>query len=226
MDKGYVYESRMEYPMIANEYGMKNPVQNRSKKSLDLILNAAYSLMETTPFDMLPIKSIINEAGVPTGSFYARFKDKYSLLAYLYEHYLDALEDQVGHLIMAKPSETVSGDISRLVSAISHIYEIHAPVLRSSYLHLRNSKWEEYSLRPFDTRYWNNIETLSNFLVSSAKKNDWPGIPEHVDHALIMFLGNCREHILFKEKYRAKAFSRDYFHREMVYLLECFLQRE
>ena len=72
------------------------PLQARSRRTLDALLDAAAALLRERPYHELGVSEIISRAGSSTGSFYARFPDKASLLYALYERLGE------GGVIMAK----------------------------------------------------------------------------------------------------------------------------
>ena len=71
---------------------MKQPVQARSRRTLDAILEATEGLLRDKPFEEISVAEIILAAGSSTGSFYARFPSKEALLPALYERYHRALK--------------------------------------------------------------------------------------------------------------------------------------
>lgn len=63
------------------------PLQERSAKTLEKIVEAAESLLKEKPFEQVTIRDIVSRAGCPISSFYARFKSKDDLLPHLYQRY-------------------------------------------------------------------------------------------------------------------------------------------
>lgn len=63
------------------------PVQDRSRQTLERIVRAVETLLETRPFDAIGVDDIARRARCSTGSFYARFPSKESLLPYVYARY-------------------------------------------------------------------------------------------------------------------------------------------
>lgn len=61
------------------------PKQARSERSLNRILEALESLLETRPFHEISIPDIAASAGCGVAAIYARFRDKPSILAGLHE---------------------------------------------------------------------------------------------------------------------------------------------
>jgi AcrR family transcriptional regulator len=66
---------------------IREPLQDRSRDTLERILVATEELLETRPFDEIAVAQIVRRARCSTGSFYARFTSKDALLPRLYERY-------------------------------------------------------------------------------------------------------------------------------------------
>lgn len=71
--------------MTATSAWTRQPLQARSQRTLDALLDAAEWLLEQRPYHDVGITEIIARAGSSAGSFYARFADKQSLLHALHE---------------------------------------------------------------------------------------------------------------------------------------------
>lgn len=63
------------------------PLQERSARTLEKIVEATESLLRKKSFEQVTIREIVAKAGCPISSFYARFKSKDDLLPHLYERY-------------------------------------------------------------------------------------------------------------------------------------------
>lgn len=74
------------------------PLQERSAKTLERIVEATEDLLKTKSFEEVTIRDIVRKAKCPIASFYARFKSKDDLLPHLYERY----DARVGPSVSAK----------------------------------------------------------------------------------------------------------------------------
>ena len=63
------------------------PLQERSAKTLERIVEATEDLLRTKSFELVTVRDIVRRAKCPIASFYARFKSKDDLLPHLYERY-------------------------------------------------------------------------------------------------------------------------------------------
>jgi AcrR family transcriptional regulator len=77
---------------------VRAPLQARSQRTLDAILDATEELLEQYRFEQLPLARIILKAGVSNGSFYARFSGKDALLPALYQRYNADMPDRIAQL--------------------------------------------------------------------------------------------------------------------------------
>jgi AcrR family transcriptional regulator len=67
----------------------RNPQQNRSKKRVDDILEAAAVLINTMGYDETSTSRIAERAGIPVGTLYQFFPNKQAVIQTLVGHYLD-----------------------------------------------------------------------------------------------------------------------------------------
>ena len=72
------------------------PVQDRSRQTLERIVRAVETLLETRSFDSIGVDDIARRARCSTGSFYARFPSKDSLLPFVYARYDAELRPRMG----------------------------------------------------------------------------------------------------------------------------------
>lgn len=71
------------------------PLQQRSRRTLAALVEAAETLLDVRPFADISIQDICARAGCTTGSFYGRFSSKDDLLPYLYDKYDAAIVDKM-----------------------------------------------------------------------------------------------------------------------------------
>ncbi len=84
------------------------PLQQRSRRTLNAISEAAKRLLQKHTFAELTIEQIIKDAGSSTGSFYARFKGKRALLHHLHEEYAEASRTDVQAFVDTMAGATLS----------------------------------------------------------------------------------------------------------------------
>ncbi|MCL4686846.1 TetR/AcrR family transcriptional regulator [Myxococcota bacterium] len=103
---------------------VRPPRQARSQDTLDRLLDAAEGLVAERGFEDTTIAELVRRADSSVGAFYARFRDKDSLLYALYERYLE----------QAMATTDVALDPARwVISPISEIVRKTVPFLVSVY---------------------------------------------------------------------------------------------
>lgn len=75
-----------------NRDGVHPPRQQRSRETMDRLLEATENLLAELPPEKLTVRGILREAGVSTGSFYARFSGIDSLLLALWEELTQSMD--------------------------------------------------------------------------------------------------------------------------------------
>src|ERR1051325_1808678 len=73
--------------MSAAPARVQEPLQDRSRRTLEKIGQALEDLLALRSFDEISVHDIVRRARCSIGSFYARFNSKDDLLPYLYERY-------------------------------------------------------------------------------------------------------------------------------------------
>lgn len=81
------------------------PLQARSRATFDRILDALEALLRTRRFEDITVRELVERSGTSTGSFYARFPTKETLLPALYDRY-----DADVHRRARKPRQEPPGD--------------------------------------------------------------------------------------------------------------------
>lgn len=74
---------------------IKKPVQSRSKKTHNDLLDALEHLLREKPITTLTVAEISREAGLTTGAIYRRFKDKQALLQAAFVRFLEKVEQDI-----------------------------------------------------------------------------------------------------------------------------------
>ena len=90
------------------------PVQDRSKKTQQALLDALERLLAEKTINELTVAQIAAEAGVTTGAIYRRFKDKKDLLHAAFDRFLEETAD-TGHQEASRRSTPSDEAIFRVV---------------------------------------------------------------------------------------------------------------
>lgn len=105
------------------------PMQERSARTLERIVEATEELLRTKSFESVTVRDIVRKARCPIASFYARFKSKDDLLPHLYERY----DARVGPQIVSK---VTSIDVGRFT--LAQVVEKAVDLIVDTYSH---DKW-------------------------------------------------------------------------------------
>lgn len=111
--------------------------QERSQRTLDSILEAAGALAIRDGLGELTVGDVVEEAGVSTGSFYARFAGREALVHYLENHFWQGVEERWRRYL--EPGRwrgaTPEALIGALVRDVSQRYAEGGRELRAFLLH-------------------------------------------------------------------------------------------
>ena len=71
----------------ATPVALRRPLQDRSRRTLERLLDATEGLLAARRFEEISVAEIVRAARTSVGAFYARFRDKQALLPELYARY-------------------------------------------------------------------------------------------------------------------------------------------
>ncbi len=107
----------------------RSPVQDRSRETIDLILNAAAELLESGGAGAVTTNKIAERAGLSVGSLYHFFNNKQSILAALFERQLGRFDERVVQLFAPEFDELpVNEFIDRVMDTVGNAY-LETPAL-------------------------------------------------------------------------------------------------
>lgn len=110
--------------IITNTPGLQAPLQSRSQKTMQRIMDATIRLLDTKNFDDITINEIVEHADCSVGSFYARFKDKDTLLHALDEVYIHTAVSLIQQVLGR--ADLASMDLRETVHLITaNIFDLH-----------------------------------------------------------------------------------------------------
>lgn len=119
---------------------IKAPLQARSERTLEALLDATERLLEEGPIQSAGVSNIAREAGSSVGAFYHRFPDKQSLTRTLYERFREQSLATIEENFAAPRWEghTLDEIVQALVTFTVHDY-LARPGLRRFVMHLIES---------------------------------------------------------------------------------------
>ncbi len=178
---------------------VRGPRQDRSRRSLDRILDAAERLLETRSFSDLTVADVVREARSSVGVFYSRFPDKDALLHTLDERFADEVVMTVERHF-SDPAAWTSVPLAEIVrSLIAVLVEAHRRkrgTLRAIVLQVRLRPDE--SFRRTEDRMHSVLPEVDRVLLSKRREIRHPRPETAVRWAVYMAFNTLRDKILFE----------------------------
>jgi AcrR family transcriptional regulator len=176
-----------------------HPRQARSRDTLQALLDATERLLARHHFEDISIHQILEESGVSTGSFYARFHSKEDLLPHLYQAYSDDLRARMAaDTDPARHAGLPLGQlIHALVSQAVRTYRERRGLLRAVALLARSRPRAvaKSALRERDDQY----RAAAALLLARRAEIRHPAPELAVPFGILFVLAACRDKILFAE---------------------------
>ena len=115
------------------DHALKAPLQARSQRTLNKIVQAVEELLEVRSFDEIAVADIIRRARCSTGSFYARCPTQDAVLPYLYARYDADLKPRVAAKLASVDWTRLSlrETVDRFVSGMVDMYVERQHLLRA-----------------------------------------------------------------------------------------------
>jgi len=95
---------------------VRAPHQDRSRRTLERLLDSAEALLQERGFDNVSVAEIAQAAGSSVGAFYARFRDKNGLLHHLHERFCE--EAMATADVVLQPGRWQGASAAEIVSAL------------------------------------------------------------------------------------------------------------
>ena len=200
---------------------LREPKQARSVETCNRLLDAAEAIMEEKSFDEATIEDIVSRAGLTTGAFYARFRNKEALFRHL--------EDRMTSEFIAIFSEVTAGTgtaarggelLRRIIAVWASEYVRRRPVARA--LVLRSHTDVPIHRRLQNLNRLNHARTIRGLTRDNAIRH--PNRAVAVDFAMLAARSVLREAILFREVWPGRPpLSVDALVRELTRMTLAYL---
>ncbi|HEX6929003.1 MAG TPA: helix-turn-helix domain-containing protein [Gammaproteobacteria bacterium] len=174
------------------------PMQARSRKTMNRILDAAEVLLTESSIDRVGIADITARAGVAAGSFYTRFADKEDLLERLSERYLEDLRAVALRVIpKLREEKRLEKRVERVIDAVTGLFAQRRGIVRSVLMKIRHDP--EYR-NPELMREFQDFYDLAGELLVSDGAEVRAGDPRAAGRFCMQIIASyCRDAILFEE---------------------------
>lgn len=118
---------------------VRKPVQDRSRRTLEALLDATEALLGERRFEEITVAEIILKAGSSTGSFYARFPGKDALLPALYARYHAQLPGRLAQVREGLDFQrmTLAEACRRVVREFAAAFEARPNLMRAIVIYAR-----------------------------------------------------------------------------------------
>lgn len=115
------------------------PRQDRSRRTLESIVEATEKLLERRSFEEISIAEIVLRSGSSTGSFYARFPTKEALLPALYARYHASLPERIVRLraTLERRNQTLRRACHLIIDEFAASFEGRENLMRAIVLYAR-----------------------------------------------------------------------------------------
>jgi len=185
----------------------RDPIQQRSRKTMERILAATERLLRDRPFERIAVADIVRRAHASIGAFYARFEDKEALLPHLYARYDESLhrrfESMIRRYSRARPSRALL--IDRLVRDMMSRYRARRWFFRAMALYARQRGDPLGAERR--RRRTEMHQALAQALAAALGTPGRLCSPRQVEIGLFTVAAACRDRILFADTPPASSLS-------------------
>ncbi len=181
------------------------PLQERSLKTQERILNAAEALLAKKPFEAITVAEIVRKARSSVGAFYSRFGSKEGLLTPIYERNDKRLRERMEELLERTETQATSlAELARFsVTTCVEIYRKNRWLMRAMGFHSRmNPEAISDELRKRRTalhRKWGQV------FLKHRDEIRHPNPEAAVEFAVYFTAATARDKILFGDAPHASA---------------------
>jgi AcrR family transcriptional regulator len=161
------------------------PKQDRSRKTLELLLAATIRCLEQEGLEGCTLPRIAKAAEVSAASVYRRFEDKDALLRAAFLHVLQqSNSSNKAHLEQALLRPTLEATVERLVALLLKQYRDHPRLLRSLSKFLEVHSGSEFSRQAL-ALIAGNLQLIAEVLLHHRDRIRHPDPPQAVVFAVL-----------------------------------------
>jgi len=175
--------------------------QQRSRETLDRILDATETLLSDRLYEDITIAEIVDRAGCSVGAFYSRVKTKDALLKFLRERLYAALARSARDRLHADRlrDESLASRVDAVVDVYMRWYATKLGVIRAVVVNSRRDRLFRERARAFND---GNTQLVVDLWTRNADEIAHGDAVAAAHRAFIMLTGMIREFYLFGDHWR------------------------
>jgi len=213
------------FPIDTAGSRISEPLQERSRRTLERLLAAATELLEERNFHELTVQEVVSRAGSSVGSFYARFEDKEALLDYLDELYarqMIALVGEIASELEERRPESLRATVREVFARLVPYHRTRRGLIRALVLRARERREVHYDDR---TRRMNDeLPRLLACLLQHGEEIAHADAEKAAGLGFALAFAGLRDRILFPESVRLPSRTTDArLVEELTHLLTAYL---
>jgi len=174
---------------------IKVPQQERSRETLQKLLDATESILSQEPAQELSVRQVLKLSGVSNGSFYSRFANKEALLKECWKSLIATVDENVNRNVEELIDQPLKTKVHHLLKWQVNRYYKYKGVFRA-YLNLARTT----QLRPTEenlSSYAKLGKKTRDFLMASTDEINHPN-PEHaIEIACFVTYSAARELVFY-----------------------------
>ena len=176
---------------------MNTPKQSRSQQTMNRMLDAAETLLETKSWQELTIQEVVKHANSSVGAFYGRFKDKDGLLQALDKRYFDILIGLIESSVNQPEWQTLNLDetVYKIADLIVALHSGKQGVLRTLILQARLVNDPRFRGR--EERLMEHMPQLVDFILKHRSEIKHDDVSGTIQFGLLQMFYSAREMLIW-----------------------------
>jgi AcrR family transcriptional regulator len=142
---------------------VRMPTQDRSRRSLERMLDAAAALIARNGIESLTVADVVRRAKSSVGAFYARFADKDALIREVQDRFVGQCEDRLSIAVASldTPNAGIDTAVEVLIVSIAAVFREHSALINAF---IRQAGRDEVLRRRVDLAFRRLTSEVGNVL--------------------------------------------------------------
>lgn len=189
----------------ASLLAVRQPLQERSRRTLERLLDATERLLATRRFEEIAVEEIVRAARTSVGAFYGRFRDKEALLPALYARYDRALDARLAAAERRRTGQDLESAAAWIAREFLRGYREQTNLMRALAIYAR-TRPEEIDVETRARRERQHALFTGALLAHRARIRH-PDPERAVAQALFFAVAALRDKVLFGDSTHAAALA-------------------